>query len=30
MPSKRYKALSLVARYTPAGVQARFQGLGRK
>jgi len=30
VPSKRYKALSTVARYTPASVQARFQGLGRK
>jgi short-subunit dehydrogenase len=30
VPSKRYKAISAVARYTPAGVQARFQGLGRK
>ena len=29
VPSKRYKALSTLARYTPAGVQARFQGLGR-
>ena len=30
VPSKRYKALSTLARYTPHGVQARFQGLGRK
>jgi short-subunit dehydrogenase len=30
VPSKRYKALSAVARYTPSRVQARFQGLGRK
>ena len=30
VPSKRYKAISLVARYTPTSVQARFQGLGRK
>jgi uncharacterized protein len=29
VPSKRYKAIALVARYTPSGVQARFQGLGR-
>lgn len=30
IPSKRYKALSMVARYTPASWQARFQGLGRR
>ena len=30
VPSKRYKAISAVARYTPSAVQARFQGLGRK
>ncbi|NUR09916.1 MAG: SDR family oxidoreductase [Nocardioidaceae bacterium] len=30
VPSKRYKVLILAARYTPTGVQARFQGLGRK
>ena len=30
VPSKRYKALAALARYTPAGVQARFQRLGRK
>jgi len=30
IPSKRYKALAALARYTPPGVQARFQGLGRK
>lgn len=30
IPSKRYKALSTVARYTPSSLQARFQGLGRK
>ena len=30
VPSKRYKVISAVARYTPAGVQARFLGLGRK
>ena len=29
IPSKRYKVLAALARYTPAGVQARFQGLGR-
>ena len=30
VPSRRYKALSTVAKYTPSGVQARFQGLGRR
>jgi short-subunit dehydrogenase len=30
IPSKRYKAISVVARYTPTSIQARFQGLGRK
>ena len=30
IPSKRYKAISVVTRYTPKRVQARFQGLGRK
>ncbi len=30
VPSKRYKAISLVARYTPPSLQARFQGLGRR
>lgn len=30
VPSKRYKVLSTVARYTPSSVQARFQGLGRR
>lgn len=30
IPSKRYKLLSGLARHTPASVQARFQGLGRK
>jgi short-subunit dehydrogenase len=30
VPSRRYKALAALAQYTPAGVQARFQGLGRK
>jgi short-subunit dehydrogenase len=30
VPSKRYKALSAVARYTPSSLQARFQGLGRR
>jgi len=30
IPSKRYKALSALARYTPSWVQARFQGLGRR
>jgi short-subunit dehydrogenase len=30
IPSKRYKALTGLARYTPSSLQARFQGLGRK
>ena len=30
VPSKRYKAISIVARYTPSSVQARLQGLGRR
>ena len=30
VPSKRYKALAAMAKYTPTSVQARFQGLGRK
>jgi short-subunit dehydrogenase len=30
IPSRRYKVLAAVARYTPASVQARFQGLGRR
>jgi short-subunit dehydrogenase len=30
IPSRRYKVLAAVARYTPSSVQARFQGLGRK
>lgn len=30
IPSKRYKVLSTIARYTPSSVQARFQGLGRR
>ena len=30
VPSKRYKALTTLARYTPASLQARFQGIGRK
>jgi uncharacterized protein len=29
IPSKRYKVLAALARYTPSSVQARFQGLGR-
>jgi short-subunit dehydrogenase len=29
VPSRRYKVLSALARYTPTSVQARFQGLGR-
>lgn len=30
IPSKRYKVLAAVARYTPSSLQARFQGLGRR
>ena len=30
VPSKRYKALAALARYTPTGLQARFQSLGRR
>ncbi len=30
IPSKRYKLLTTLARYTPSSLQARFQGLGRK
>ncbi len=30
IPSKRYKALAALARYTPSSLQARFQGLGRR
>jgi short-subunit dehydrogenase len=30
VPSRRYQVISTVARYTPAGVQARLQGLGRR
>jgi short-subunit dehydrogenase len=30
IPSRRYKLLSAVARYTPSSLQARFQGLGRR
>ncbi|HYO41308.1 MAG TPA: SDR family oxidoreductase [Nocardioidaceae bacterium] len=29
IPSRRYQVLAMAARYAPAGVQARFQGLGR-
>jgi short-subunit dehydrogenase len=29
IPSRRYQLLAALARYTPSGVQARFQGLGR-
>ena len=29
VPSRRYKALAALAKYTPTGVQARFRGLGR-
>ncbi len=29
IPSRRYRMLAAVARYTPTSVQARFQGLGR-
>lgn len=30
VPAVRYKVLATIARYTPAGLQARFQSLGRK
>jgi short-subunit dehydrogenase len=30
IPSRRYKVLAALARYTPSSLQARFQGLGRK
>jgi uncharacterized protein len=30
VPSKRYKVLSALAKYTPSSVQARFRGLGRR
>jgi uncharacterized protein len=30
IPSRRYKALAVLMKYTPTSVQARFQGLGRK
>ena len=30
VPSKRYKAMTSLARYTPPGVLARLQGLGRR
>lgn len=30
IPSRRYKLLAAVAKYTPSTVQARFQGLGRR
>ena len=30
VPSRRYKVLAALARYTPSGLQARFQGLGRE
>jgi uncharacterized protein len=30
IPTKRYKALAMLARYTPPALQARFQGLGRR
>jgi uncharacterized protein len=30
VPSKRYKVLSAVAKYTPTSLQAQFQSLGRK
>ncbi len=30
IPSKRYKLLAALARYTPPSLQARFQGLGRR
>jgi short-subunit dehydrogenase len=30
VPSRRYKVLTAVAKYTPSSLQARFQGLGRR
>ncbi len=30
IPSRRYRVLAAAARYTPTGLQARFQGLGRR
>jgi short-subunit dehydrogenase len=30
VPSVRYKLVTTLARYTPHGLQARFQSLGRK
>jgi hypothetical protein len=30
VPSKRYRVLATIAKYTPTSLQARFQGLGRK
>jgi uncharacterized protein len=30
IPSKRYKAVAVLSRCTPSGLQARFQGLGRR
>ena len=30
VPSRRYKVLAAAAKYTPTGLQARFQGLGRR
>ena len=30
IPSRRYRVLAALARHTPSGVQARFQGLGRR
>jgi hypothetical protein len=30
IPSKRYKAVAVLSRYTPSSLQARFQGLGRR
>lgn len=30
IPSRRYKLLAALAKYTPSTVQARFQGLGRR
>jgi short-subunit dehydrogenase len=30
VPSRRYKVLAAAAKYTPSGLQARFQGLGRR
>ena len=30
IPSRRYRVLVTLARYTPSSLQARFQGIGRR